>query len=179
MNDINFIKKLNKNEPFLDHKNAVLSAPIRHLFMIGVIWYLSKNKKNIDILEIGSWFGASTLSWAQGLTKYTNLDSSITCIDAWEPFFDMDIHADKTYANEMEDLLESEFAYNIFLHNMRTIKKKLKTQHFRGKSENILYQLKDEIYDVVYDTNHTYIPVSKDIQNSLRLVKDGGIICGD
>ena len=40
MNDINFIKKLNKTEPFLDHKNAVLSAPIRHLFMIGVIWYL-------------------------------------------------------------------------------------------------------------------------------------------
>ena len=180
MNDINFIKKLNKNEPFLDNKNAVLSAPIRHLFMIGVIWYLSKNKKNIDILEIGSWFGASTLSWAQGLTKYTNLDSSITCIDAWEPFFDMDIHADKTYANEMEDLLESEFAYNIFLHNMRTIKKELKTQHFRGKSENILCQLKDEIYDVVFiDADHTYIPVSKDIQNSLRLVKDGGIICGD
>ena len=45
MNDINFIKSLNKAEPFLDHKNAVLSAPIRHLFMIGVIWYLNKNKK--------------------------------------------------------------------------------------------------------------------------------------
>ncbi|MEL0102057.1 MAG: class I SAM-dependent methyltransferase [Gammaproteobacteria bacterium] len=180
MNDINFIKSLNKAEPFLDHKNAVLSAPIRHLFMIGVIWYLNKNKKITNILEIGSWFGASTLSWAQGLLKYAKLNSSITCIDAWEPFFDMNVHADHNYANEMEQLLESEFAYNIFLHNMRTIKKELKTQHFRGKSENILCQLKNEIYDVVFiDADHTYKSVSKDIKNSLRLVKDGGIICGD
>ena len=92
----------------------------------------------------------------------------------------MNVHADHNYANEMEQLLESEFAYNIFLHNMRTIKKELKTQHFRGKSENILCQLKNEIYDVVFiDADHTYKSVSKDIKNSLRLVKDGGIICGD
>ena len=180
MNDINFIKSLNKTKPFLDHKNAVLSAPIRHLFMIGVIWYLNKTKKNIDLLEIGSWFGASTLSWAQGLLKYKKLNSSITCIDAWEPFFDMETHADQNYASEMEQLLETEFAYNVFLHNIRTIKKEIKTQHYRGKSENILHQLKDEIYDVVFiDADHAYNSVSKDIKSSLRLVKDGGIICGD
>ena len=46
------IKKLDKNEPYLDHKNAVLSAPIRHLFMIGTVEYLSRktNKKSIKIL---------------------------------------------------------------------------------------------------------------------------------
>ena len=180
MNNIDYIKSLDKKKPFLDHKNAVLSAPIRHLFMIGVIWFLSKNKKNINILEIGSWFGASTLSWAQGLIKYSGQESSITCIDAWQPFFDMNIHSEKQYAKEMEQLLESDFAYNVFLHNMGTLKGKIETQHFRGQSENILPQLRDNQYDIVFiDADHTYIPVKKDIQNSLRLVKEGGVICGD
>ena len=35
-------------------------------------------------------------------------------------------------------------------------------------------------YDVVFiDADHTYGPVRKDITESLRLIKDGGIICGD
>ena len=182
MNDINFIKSLDKNTPFLNHKNAVLSAPIRHLFMIGVIWFLtSKSKKNtISVLEIGSWFGASTLSWGQGLISYAEKNSSITCIDAWKPFFDMNIHANEQYAKEMEQLLESDFAYNVFLHNVGTLKDKVKTQHFRGQSEEILPQLKNSIYDIVFiDADHTYNPVKKDIEESLRLVKEGGIICGD
>ena len=159
-----------------------MTIKIRHLFMIGVVWFLnkSKNHRTLDILEIGSWFGASTLSWAQGIIKFADKGSSITCIDAWMPFFDMDIHTNEIYAKEMEQLLESDFAYNVFLHNMGTIKNKVKTQHFRGKSENILYQLKSNIYDIIFiDADHTYEPVKKDIQGSLRLVKEGGIICGD
>ena len=33
--------------------------------MIGVTWYLKQNKTPLNVLEIGSWFGASTLSWAK------------------------------------------------------------------------------------------------------------------
>lgn len=181
MNDINFIKSLNKLEPFLDHKNAVLSAPIRHLFMIGVVWYLNKSKTVTNILEIGSWFGASALTWAQGISKYAEKNSSITCIDAWEPFFNMSDHFNDEYVKEMEELLKSDFAYNVFLHNIGTINNgKIKTQHFRGKSENILPQLKDQIYDIVFiDADHAYKSVKQDIKNSIRLVKNGGIICGD
>lgn len=177
----NILKNLDKDKTFLDHKNAVLSAPIRHLFMIGCTWYLNKNKKiSLDILEIGSWFGASTLSWSQGIINYAEKNSSVTCIDAWEPFFDMDIHSDNEYAKEMEDLLESDFAYNVFLHNMRTIKDKITAQHFRGQSKNILTHLKDSKYDIIFiDADHTYEPVKKDINESIRLVKEGGIICGD
>ena len=60
MKNSEMIKNLDKKKPFLDHKNAVLSAPIRHLFMIGVIEYLNKDddRNQTDILEIGSWFGA-------------------------------------------------------------------------------------------------------------------------
>jgi len=182
MTDINILNNLDKSKPFLNHKNAVLSAPIRHLFMIGTIEYLSANNRNniVDILEIGSWFGASTLSWGQAVSLYFDKNSSITCIDAWEPFFDMELHNNKNYALEMEALLESNFAYNAFLHNIGTLKDKMITQHFRGKSQNILSHLKKEKYDVIFiDADHTYEPVKNDIEKSLELVKDGGIICGD
>ena len=180
MDELELLKSLDKKVPFFDHKHAVLSAPVRHLFMIGVTWYLKQNKTPLNVLEIGSWFGASTLSWAEGLIKYSSKDSCITCIDAWKPFFNMDLHANKTYAMEMERLLKSDFAYNIFLHNIGTLNGKINAKHIRGQSEDILPSLENNFFDVVFiDADHTYEPVKRDITESLRLIKDGGIICGD
>ena len=182
MSSLNELKNLDSSKPFFNHKNAVLSAPIRHLFMIGTLEYLSLNKslKEPNILEIGSWFGASTLSWAQGIKEYYKSKGSISCVDAWISFFDMDLHKENEYAKEMESLLQSDFAYKAFLHNIGTIDRSIVSQHYRGQSDNILPQLKDAIYDIVFiDADHTYKPVLKDIKNSMRLVKEGGVICGD
>ena len=178
----NILENLVEGKPYLDHKNAVLSAPVRHMFMIATIWFLIKQNKerNLSIMEIGTWFGASALSWAQGLTEHSNSKGSLTCVDAWKPFFDLKEHKNNDYVLEMEELLESDFAYNIFLHNINTVPKSITTQHFRGKSENILNCLKDETYSVIFiDADHTYNFVKKDIMNSLRLVENYGIICGD
>ena len=182
MNDLEEHKIKDKNKPYLNHKNAVLSAPIRHLFMIATVEYLKKEKNTdfIDVLEIGSWFGASTLSWGQGLSLYFDNKSSITCIDAWEPFFDMEVHDKKDYALEMENLLESNFAYEAFLHNIGILQDKINVNHIKGKSEVILPQIKEKQYDIIFiDADHTYNPVKTDIYNSLKLLKEGGIICGD
>jgi len=180
MNELELLKSLDKNKPFFEHEHSVLSAPVRHLFMIGVIWFLKQSKDPLNVLEIGSWFGASTLSFAEGMMKYSAQSSCITCVDAWKPFFNMDLHANQKYAMEMEKLLKSDFAYNIFLHNIGTLEGKINAKHIRGQSEEILPSLKNEYYDVVFiDADHTYGPVKKDITESLRLVKDGGIICGD
>tara|TARA_B100000242_G_C43055480_1_gene494004 strand:+ start:15940 stop:16782 length:843 start_codon:yes stop_codon:yes gene_type:complete len=176
------IKNLVKGEPYFDHKNSVLSAPVRHLFMIGVIWYLSTQKKisDVSIMEIGTWFGASALSWAQGLKEYLDSRGSITCIDAWEPFFDLDVHKNQKHVLEMEKLLESDLVYKVFLHNINTLPETINTQHFRGKSENILKFLKSDSFSVVFiDADHTYNYVKDDILNSMRLVQNYGIICGD
>ena len=41
----NKIKDLEEGKPYLDHKNAILSAPVRHMFMIATIWYLMNQDK--------------------------------------------------------------------------------------------------------------------------------------
>lgn len=175
------LKALSPNQPLLGMQYGILSAPVRHVFMMGIIWYLTQQKKNPDlhIVEVGSWYGASALSWAQGLKLHNNAQGQITCVDGWVPFFDRDLHKDDVYV-AMEHSLGSDSAYQIFLHNMNTLPESIKRRHMRGKSEEILPLLRDNCFDVVFiDADHTYAPVKRDITESLRIVKDGGIICGD
>lgn len=179
----NLINKLSPKKPALDFQYAVLSAPVRHVFMMSVIWHLTKKndrkESDLSILEIGSWLGASALSWAQGLDEYNKSLGSITCVDAWQPFFTKEEHTDHVYET-MEALLESEIAYNLFLHNIGTTSESITKQHLRGQSDNILPLLKPNSFDVVFiDADHTYKAVKKDILNSLDLVREGGVICGD
>jgi len=177
----NLLKEISASRPVFDSKYAILSAPVRHIIMMGVVWHLAKGKKKrpLDILEIGSWYGASALSWAQGLKVHNRAQGSLTCVDAWKPFFDRSLHNDEVYV-AMEQALGTDVAYNIFLHNISTIVETIKRQHFRGQSENVLPLLRDEAFDVVFiDADHTYAPVKLDILLSQRLVKDGGILCGD
>lgn len=169
--------------PILDIDYAILSAPVRHLFMMGIVWKLVNENQNpnLKILEVGSWFGASALSWAQGLKLYNSAQGQITCVDAWEPFFDTsnNKHTDNVYQS-MQQSLAADIAYNIFLHNMDTLPSTINTQHLRGQSEDLLPILKENAFDVIFiDADHTYHPVKRDILNSIPLLKTGGIICGD
>ncbi len=175
------LKFIAGTKPIFNVDYAILSAPVRHVFMIATIWYLTKERKNEDmqILEIGSWVGASALSWAQGLKIHNNAKGTITCIDAWKPFFNRETHNNDIYIT-MEQALASETAYQLFSHNISTLPSTIICQHLRGKSDNVLPLLRENTFDVVFiDGDHAYTPVMKDIKNSLALVKDGGIICGD
>lgn len=175
------LKKDYEKKPFLDHKRAVLSAPVRHIFMISTIGFMkSINSKNISILEIGSWFGASTLSWAQGLKEYYDSKGEINCVDAWKPFFELEEHKEKEYVAEMEKLLEDDTVFKIFLHNINTIDNSIKINYFRKMSNEFFNAEKSKKYDIIFiDADHTYNSVLNDIKKSLDLIKEGGIICGD
>lgn len=181
MNILDDIKKNFINKPFLNHKRAVLSAPVRHIFMIATIGFLkNQNINNLNILEIGSWFGASTLSWAQGLEKYYGANGSIDCVDAWQPFFEIDNHKDQVYVEEMEQLLRDDVVFKIFLHNIETITSKININYYRTISDTFFNENKEKKYNVIFiDADHSYDAVIKDIKNSLDLIEENGIICGD
>lgn len=170
------------HKPIFNIRQAVLSAPVRHVFMNAVVWYMSKEGRvsPIRILEIGSWFGASTLTWAGAVDRYFSCKSSLACLDAWKPYFDMQKHHDADYARVMEMYLKDDLAYQIFLHNIKFIPRTVDCVHFRGYSDRILPQLKNDYFDLVYiDGDHTARQVSSDLHNALPLVSEGGILCGD
>lgn len=169
------------NQPLFNMEYAILSAPVRHVFMIATVWYLTQQQKqdNMQILEIGSWVGASALSFAQGLKTYNNAKGTVTCVDAWKPFFNRDTEK-ADYVQKMEMALGTETAYQLFSHNINTLPASITCQHLRGQSENILPILRENTFDIIFiDGDHAYTPVLRDIKNSLALVKDGGVICGD
>lgn len=175
------LKELAPARPVFDAKYAILSAPVRHVMMMGVVWHLTQKgkKPDMNVLEVGSWYGASALSWAQGLKEHNGAQGTLTCVDGWQPFFDRDLHKDDVYV-AMESALGSDVAYNIFLHNISTVPKTIQCQHFRGVSDKVLPLMARDTFDVVFiDADHTYEPVKKDVQLGMKLVRDGGVICGD
>ncbi len=181
MSNQSMLKFIAGTKPIFNVEYAILSAPVRHVFMIATIWYLTKQQKNenMQILEVGSWVGASALSWAQGLKIHNDAKGTVTCVDAWKPFFNRETHNNDVYIT-MEQALGSETAYQLFSHNISTLPSTITCQHLRGQSDNILPLLRENTFDVVFiDGDHAYTPVLKDIKNALALVKDGGIICGD
>jgi predicted O-methyltransferase YrrM len=149
--------------------------------MMGVVWYLAERRscKNLNILEVGSWYGASALTWAEGLVRYCEAVGSITCVDAWQPFFDERSHEKDVY-REMDAALASDGVYDVFLHNLSTLPATIETQHIRGKSRTVLPMLRPGCFDLVFvDANHVYSAVVEDLRNAAILVKEGGILCGD
>jgi predicted O-methyltransferase YrrM len=175
------LKFIAGNAPILNNEYAILSAPVRHVFMMGIVWYLTKEakKSQLQIMEVGSWVGASALSWAQGLKIHNEAKGTLTCVDAWKPFFNREKMDNQVYIT-MEQALDTETAYHLFLHNISCIPKSIVCQHLRGQSENILPLLRKNEFDIIFiDADHAYTPVWKDLRNALSLVKEGGIICGD
>ncbi|OGT42939.1 MAG: hypothetical protein A3F42_06720 [Gammaproteobacteria bacterium RIFCSPHIGHO2_12_FULL_37_34] len=181
MNNQSILKFIAGDQPILNVNHAILSAPVRHIFMIAIVWYIHQQIKNhhLNILEVGSWMGASTLSWAQGLRDYNHATGTISCIDAWQPFFNRATHQKDVYT-QMELALSSDIAYQLYLHNIRTLPSTITCHHFRGKSENILPLLREKYFDIIFiDSDHTYQAVLNDIRCSFPLIKNKGILCGD
>ena len=176
------LETISPDKPIFDIKYGILSAPVRHCFMVGTIWKLKQRRPApaaLSILEIGSWLGASALSFAQGLAEHNGARGTITCVDAWTAFFDEEKNSDAVHKN-MQAMLSSDIAYDIFLHNINTIPKTITCQHLKGQSGALLPMLRAGQFDVIFiDADHTYAPVKRDILNAIPLLKDGGIICGD
>ena len=56
------------NEPyFLGDTMGVMGDPARHLFMTAAVATQADLDRPLRVLEIGSWIGFSTLTWAQAL----------------------------------------------------------------------------------------------------------------
>lgn len=175
------LKAIGGDKPLLNMQFGILSAPVRHVFMMGVVWMLTRRgaRPDMQVMEVGSWYGASALSWGAGLTTYNDAQGTLTCIDPWAPYLDPSRHTDEVYL-AAEAALGSEAAYNIFLHNIRTLPATINTQHFRAPAANALPLLGEGAFDVVYiDGDHIYQPAKQDITMGLRLVREGGVICGD
>jgi len=132
----------------------------------------------INILEIGSWAGASAVAWAQALQD-EGLEGTVVCVDHWDKYIDTTVNDAQVY-QEMTAAVDKDAIYRLFRHNVRASGVGNRIVEMRGRSEQIMPQLASASFQIVYlDGSHLYDDVLDDIRNAARLLCDGGVLCGD
>jgi predicted O-methyltransferase YrrM len=132
------------------------------------------NTSPASVLEIGTWMGrGSTQIWLQALPP----GSSLLLIDAWRRLHrsrerrsiaQMDNLHHVAINSTLEQIYRAEAERGISVHVVR------------ATSQSFLPMLKDKSFDVIYiDGSHYYQDVKKDIIEAKRLIRNGGLICGD
>jgi hypothetical protein len=185
MENRNLINRLLSGKPYFGSDLASMQGvPRRHLWFYSVIKkVLESNEgeiKKIKILEIGSYSGFSTCSWCEVATEL-KIDFSITCVDPWEPYFlDSNLKNDKSVYGVMNEALQSNFAYELFVYNLTKKGFIDKVIIKKSDSKSLLKKLPEKSFDLIFiDGSHLYEDVLSDIYYSKKLVKPLGIICGD
>jgi predicted O-methyltransferase YrrM len=162
---------------------AMQGVPERHMYFLPVVSSVVSGLARhpggtVEILEIGSWAGGSAITWALAL-RQTGAAGKVTCVDPWEPYFNTDEDTDKHYRH-MNAAARAGLISGLFEHNIRSAGVAEIVRVRRGASRSLLPGLRAGSFDVVYiDGSHLFEDVRFDIQEAKRLLRNGGIVCGD
>ncbi len=136
--------------------------------------------QKLDILEIGSYEGRSTIWFLENLLN--NKDSCITCVDPWQDY-SQDKESLNSYNSEnAEWKFEKLKIFDKFLHNIEVSKQKQKVEIKKGLSTKILPELinQNRQFDVIFiDGNHVAPFVLMDTVLCWNLLKKDGILIFD
>ncbi len=181
MSDLQLIDALLTGKPYFGPAmRATQSPPVRHGYLAAIVVALSESKRqgHFEILEIGSWAGASTITWAESVLNLGK-EGKITCVDQWRPYFDEGLETGPHYQG-MNEAAKDDKILKLFLHNIRAANVSHMVDYLVGDTRKVLPGLPSSKFDIVYiDGSHLYDDVHADITEAKRLVRDGGIICGD
>lgn len=153
---------------------------IRKAHMTSLVRHLKDKHglQTVNILEIGSWAGASTITWARAI-KDLGLMGSVRCVDIWEPYFDLKANPAEIY-EQMSRAADHDGIFKEFRRNIATAGVEDIVSVTRGNSRDVLPAIADDSYQIIFiDASHLYADVYGDILQAKRLVVDGGIVCGD
>lgn len=133
--------------------------------------------KQLDILEIGSFEGASAVWFLENLIGYS---STLTCVDPWTTYS----QTEKSFQSYGEKNTEWDFAdkKQTFEHNIQLTGKKDQVTIIQGFSHEILPKLisQGKKYDLIFiDGNHVSSFVLTDAVFSWYLLKKDGYLLFD
>ncbi|HUO87546.1 MAG TPA: class I SAM-dependent methyltransferase, partial [Rhizomicrobium sp.] len=127
------------------------------------------------ILEVGSWAGGSLIAW----WRAAGAQALLTAVDAWEPY--LPAGSRWPHYDEMSEAARSGGIEALFRHNVAAAgipEARLTVR--KGDSRRILPTLPSFSFDVAFiDGDHRYRIVKEDIAACVKLVRVGGILCGD
>ncbi len=170
---------------------GIQSHPLRYVYMQATVHLLAETRPGaqLRILEVGSWVGASALTWLFGLDHYAGGKGTVYCCDLWEPYHPIDdkrrgliggVLPEGDPALAMEVAAGAGIPYELFLYNVKIAGGGDRVVAIKARSDLALPALSDASFDLVYiDGDHRMAAVRNDIAEGMRLVRPGGILCGD
>jgi len=151
----------------------------RHVYMQLTVERFAAVDRPLRILEVGSWLGFSALTWAEALARRPQ-GGSVLCVDPWAPYHTDEDARSLPFSLRMDTALRADIPYEVFLHNIRSVPSTVRIDHLRGRSRDVLVNLRDGYFDIVYvDGSHYYEDVCIDLREALRVTSEGGVVCGD
>ncbi|MBP7652143.1 class I SAM-dependent methyltransferase [Candidatus Dependentiae bacterium] len=165
--------KLRKREYEKNYQKENLSGVPRSEISFEETEALSKlsnsiSKKNMTIIEVGSWSGLGSTIVLGNVAKKN--DGKLICIDTWKGNVGVEHH---------EKITETIDIFDFFLNTLK--EHKLTDYIIPIRSNSLFFSnlLADGIADMVFiDGDHRYEPCKIDILNLKSKVKKGGILCG-
>lgn len=151
-----------------------IHAPERQVYMSAAVDMLGASGRPVRILEIGTFMGASMITWARAIERLAGGSGEICCLDPWED-------ADSgQYGTTMAADLKSGAAYRIFRNAVRFIPPGVTVTELRGFSDRLLPTLAGQTFDIIYvDGCHLHPEVLHDLRACDGLLAQGGFMCGD
>ena len=152
----------------------------RHAYFAPIVQEVCRVRGTnfVRILEVGSWAGTSAVSWGKALEEI-GVNGSVMCVDFWEPYLDLSVDVEPTYA-EMNEAAADGKVFRLFQHNIECCGVAKYVSYQQGSTVEVLPRLASGSYDVIFlDGSHRYEDVAFDIEQASRLISDGGIVCGD
>src|SRR5262245_50804367 len=139
MSETQLIDALLTGKPYFGPAmRATQGPPVRHRYLAALGQALSRSKSQHDlyILEIGSWAGASAITWAKTIKKL-GMRGRITCVDLWQPYFDLTVEHESHY-KEMTEAAKENKIFNLFLHNIRAANVSDMIEYIVGSAREVL-----------------------------------------
>lgn len=132
-------------------------------------------KPHIEILEVGSYEGISALHWSTFIANHCD-SGAVHCIDPWQPYLEKSSIGNAT-ASGMDTELAAGTVFERFKRNILLAPPKAPITWFRGTLKEYV---PEHQFDIVFiDGNHTLEAVLCDLTIANKLLKVGGILCGD
>ncbi len=125
-------------------------------------------------LEVGSYEGGSALFTSRIIAEYFE-GGSVTCVDPWVKYLD----ASSGVAEQMNRDLETEEVFRRFLSNIKLAPAACPIMYHIGNLTSFAWNPGMRYDLIMIDGSHKYMDVLKDLVLAEKMLKVGGLLCGD
>jgi predicted O-methyltransferase YrrM len=170
---------------FGEHLGARQGVTRRHatMFELASNEIRRSESHRFQVLEVGSYAGASAITWALALKTRADRPGQVTCVDPWRNYLtDADIAASATpgVLRQMARALEEGRVRELFQHNVRMAQVADVVLPIAAPFAEFVKSAASGPFDIIYiDANHRCSEVSRDLNLAAPLLRPGGVLCGD